>query len=68
MGCYQTRRRLTTGVTTVWFLTTVASFVLEKFPVCVEGFPTLVTSKRLVCGVCPLMFFEIAQVVESLTT
>lgn len=47
------------------FFPGVAGLVLQKFPVRVEGLSTLVTGECLVCGVCPLMFLEIAQVVKS---
>lgn len=43
----------------------MASFVLQKFPVCVKGFSTLVARERLVCGVSPLVLFEITQVIKS---
>lgn len=49
----------------MWFFSNMASLVLQKFSVCVERFSTLVTCECLVCGVSPLVFLKITQVVKS---
>lgn len=59
------RWHLTTCGTAVWLFSRMAPLVLEKFSLCVEGFPTLVTGETLICGMCPLMLLEIAHVVKS---
>lgn len=65
LGCNSEVLALTTRGTAVRFFPWVASFVLQKFPVCVKGFSTLVTRECLVCGVSPLVLFEITQVIKS---
>lgn len=47
------------------FLPSVASLVLQKFSVRVEGFSALVARECLVCGMSPFVFFKVTQVVES---
>lgn len=47
------------------FLPSVASLVLQKFSVRVEGFSTMVARECLVRGMSPFVLFEITQVVES---
>lgn len=55
----------TTCGTAVRFFSWVASFVLQQFSVRVKGFSTLVTCERLVCGMSPLVLFEITQIIKS---
>lgn len=49
----------------MWFFPNMASLVLQKLSVRVEGFPTLVTRECLVSAVSPLVLLEVTQVVKS---
>lgn len=39
--------------------------MFQKFSVSVKGFSTLVTRECLVCGMRPLVLFEVTQVIKS---